>query len=36
VLNACEHGSIGPNDAELMAMACDAGGITPIARPKTN
>ena len=32
----CEHGSIGLGDVELMAMACDAAGITPIARPKTN
>lgn len=36
VLIDCEHGSIGPADVELMAMACDAVGITPIARPKTN
>jgi 4-hydroxy-2-oxoheptanedioate aldolase len=36
VLVDCEHGSIGPADVELMAMACDAVGITPIARPKTN
>jgi 2-keto-3-deoxy-L-rhamnonate aldolase RhmA len=32
----CEHGSIGLADIEQMAMACDAVGITPIARPKTN
>jgi 2-keto-3-deoxy-L-rhamnonate aldolase RhmA len=36
VLIDCEHGSIGPGDVELMAMACDAAGITPIARPRTN
>jgi len=36
VLIDCEHGSIGLSDVELMAMACDATGITPIARPKTN
>jgi 2-keto-3-deoxy-L-rhamnonate aldolase RhmA len=36
VLIDCEHGSIGPVDVELMAMACDAVGITAIARPKTN
>jgi 2-keto-3-deoxy-L-rhamnonate aldolase RhmA len=36
VLIDCEHGSIGLADVELMAMACDAAGITPIARPKTN
>jgi 2-keto-3-deoxy-L-rhamnonate aldolase RhmA len=32
----CEHGSIGLADIEQMAMACDAVGITPIGRPKTN
>lgn len=36
VLIDCEHGSIGAADVELMAMACDAVGITPIARPRTN
>ena len=36
VLIDCEHGSIGPTDIEVMAMACDAAGITPIARPRTN
>ena len=36
VLIDCEHGSIGPADVEVMAMACDAVGITSIARPKTN
>jgi 2-keto-3-deoxy-L-rhamnonate aldolase RhmA len=36
VLIDCEHGSIGPADVEIMAMAADAVGITPIARPKTN
>ena len=36
VLIDCEHGSIGLGDVELMAMACDAVGITPIARPKSN
>jgi 2-keto-3-deoxy-L-rhamnonate aldolase RhmA len=36
VLIDCEHGSIGPADVEVMAMACDAVGITPIARPRTN
>ena len=35
VLIDCEHGSIGLGDVELMAMACDAVGITPIARPRT-
>lgn len=36
VLIDCEHGSIGPGDVELMAMAADAAGITPIARARTN
>jgi 4-hydroxy-2-oxoheptanedioate aldolase len=36
VLIDCEHGSIGLADVELMAMACDAAGITPIARPRSN
>ena len=36
VLIDCEHGSIGLADVELMAMACDAAGITAIARPRTN
>ena len=36
VLIDCEHGSIGPADVEVMAMACDAVGMTCIARPKTN
>jgi 2-keto-3-deoxy-L-rhamnonate aldolase RhmA len=36
VLIDCEHGSASLADVELMAMACDAAGITPIARPRTN
>jgi len=36
VLLDLEHGSIGPGDLEIMAMAADAAGITPIARPRTN
>ena len=36
VLIDCEHGSIGPADVEMMAMAADASGITAIARPRTN
>jgi 4-hydroxy-2-oxoheptanedioate aldolase len=36
VLIDCEHGSLGLGDVELMAMACDAAGITPIARPRSN
>ena len=34
VLIDCEHGSASLADVELMAMACDAVGITPIARPQ--
>jgi 4-hydroxy-2-oxoheptanedioate aldolase len=36
VLIDCEHGSIGLADVEVMAMAADAGGITAIARPRSN
>jgi 4-hydroxy-2-oxoheptanedioate aldolase len=36
VLIDCEHGSIGPADIEVMAMAADASGITAIARPRSN
>jgi len=36
VLLDCEHGSIGLSELELMAMAADASGITPIARPRNN
>ncbi len=36
VLLDCEHGSIGLVDLEVMAMAADAAGITPIARPRSN
>jgi 4-hydroxy-2-oxoheptanedioate aldolase len=36
VLIDCEHGSASLADVEVMAMACDAAGITPIARPRTN
>jgi 4-hydroxy-2-oxoheptanedioate aldolase len=36
VLIDCEHGSVGPGDVEVMAMAADAVGITPIARPRSN
>ena len=36
VLIDCEHGSIGPGDVELMCMAADAAGITPIGRPSSN
>ncbi len=36
VLIDCEHGGISPESVELMAMAAEAGGATPIARPWTN
>ena len=36
VLIDMEHGTIGPESAELMIMAADASGITPIARPPSN
>jgi 2-keto-3-deoxy-L-rhamnonate aldolase RhmA len=36
VLLDCEHGSLSSADVEIMCMAADASGITPIARPKTN
>lgn len=36
VLLDCEHGSLSLADVELMCMAADAAGITPIARPRSN
>lgn len=36
VLLDCEHGSLSLADVEIMCMAADAVGITPIARPKNN
>lgn len=36
VLLDCEHGSLSPSDVEVMAMAANAVGITPIARPRSN
>jgi len=36
VLIDCEHGTINRETVELMAMAAQAGGTTPIARPVTN
>lgn len=36
VLIDCEHGSISLSDVELMCMAADAVGITPIGRPRSN
>lgn len=36
VLLDCEHGSLSSADVEIMCMAADAAGITPIARPRSN
>lgn len=36
VLIDCEHGTIGRETVELMAMAAQVGGATPIARPATS
>ena len=36
VLIDCEHGSTSPESVELMVMAAEAAGLTPIARPWTN
>ena len=36
VLIDCEHGSIGIESVELMVMAAETAGVTPIARPLTN
>ena len=33
VLIDCEHGSIGIESVELMVMAAETAGVTPIARP---
>jgi 4-hydroxy-2-oxoheptanedioate aldolase len=35
VLIDCEHGTITRESAELMIMAAEASGITPIVRPRT-
>ena len=35
VLLDCEHGSLSPESVEVMAMAAQAAGMTPIARPMT-
>jgi len=35
VLLDCEHGTLTLESVELMAMAAEACGITPIARPAT-
>ena len=36
VLIDCEHGSISPESVEMMVMAAEVTGITPIARPSAN
>ena len=36
VLIDCEHGAIGRESVELMAMAAASAGATPVARPATN
>lgn len=36
VLIDLEHGTIGLETAEIMIMAAEANGITPIARPRSN
>lgn len=36
VLIDCEHGSIGIETVELMIMAAEAAGLTPIVRPPSN
>jgi 2-keto-3-deoxy-L-rhamnonate aldolase RhmA len=36
VLLDCEHGSLSLADVEMMAIAADAVGITPIARPRSS
>ncbi len=36
VLIDCEHGSTSPQSVEMMAMAAELTGITPIARPLSN
>ncbi len=36
VLIDMEHGTIGPETAELMVMAAESSGITPIVRPRGN
>ncbi len=36
VLIDCEHGTVGLESMELMVMAAEAAGVTPIVRPRTN
>ncbi|MBI4306678.1 MAG: 2-dehydro-3-deoxyglucarate aldolase [Chloroflexi bacterium] len=36
VMIDCEHGSMSPESAELMCLAAERRGMTPIVRPETN
>src|SRR5829696_10155173 len=36
VLIDCEHGAITPETVEVMIMAAEASGTTPIVRPRLN
>jgi 4-hydroxy-2-oxoheptanedioate aldolase len=36
VMIDCEHGTVGLEALELMIMAAEASGVTPIVRPRTN
>jgi len=36
VLIDCEHGTVGIESMELMVMAAEASGVTPIVRPRTH
>jgi 2-keto-3-deoxy-L-rhamnonate aldolase RhmA len=36
VLIDCEHGTVALESMELMVMAAEAAGVTPIVRPRTN
>lgn len=36
VLIDCEHGTVGLESMELMVMAAEAAGVTPIVRPRTH
>ena len=36
VLIDCEHGTITRENAELMIIAAEASGVTPIVRPRSN
>src|SRR5690349_24894629 len=36
VLIDCEHGTIGLESMELIVMAAEASGVSPIVRPRTH